>query len=147
MDNLDFVNKQVKFMYGKYYDYLISSSVNYFVTASKYASNILKKNRSFENSKFDVIPNAVFPFSSKFKLHEYKSVINFGCVGLLTHRKGFNIAIEAVALLKNKYSFTDLPCSNTDIPFVCSQLDIVSWSAVNEIYNIIFNLRFYPIAR
>jgi glycosyltransferase involved in cell wall biosynthesis len=90
--------------FEKYYDYLISSSVNYFVTASRYASNILKKNRSFENSKFDVIPNAVFPFNSKSKLHEYKSVINFGCVGLLTHRKGFNIAIEAVALLKNKYS-------------------------------------------
>lgn len=95
--------KKINFMDG-ITDFFMLKSVDLFVTASKYASNMLTLNREFPYSKLTNIPNAISNNDFNKKIKEAFNFINFGCVGLLTSRKGFINAIKAVKVLSNKYS-------------------------------------------
>ena len=88
-------------------DRRVDVGVDYFVTASKAASNELIKVRSIGNGKVQAIPNAVLfdglgcnksnSFKEEFEIAQNSLLI--GSTGLLIERKGYDVLIEAANLL------------------------------------------------
>ncbi len=88
-------------------DRWVDVGVDYFITASKAASNELIKVRSIGNNKVQAIPNAVLfdglgcKKSNSFKeeFHIDQNSLLIGSTGLLIERKGYDVLIEAANLL------------------------------------------------
>lgn len=99
---------QPKNIFDNYLDFWVDKSVNYFLTASKAASVQLRKVRNISPNKCINIPNTILDdnipdkgiLRKDFNISDDYIVI--GSVGLLTHRKGFHIFIEAIKLLQDK---------------------------------------------
>lgn len=99
---------QPKGYIDKVYDRIIDKNIDYYITASMAASIRLADARKFSGSKMVNIPNAVKENESlqsnllRKELGIDKKTKIIGSVGLLTDRKGFDVLIEAINILKDK---------------------------------------------
>jgi glycosyltransferase involved in cell wall biosynthesis len=96
----------------KWIDNKINSFVKVFITASKAAGETLIKERKFNTSKCINIPNTLLKntedeaqtdkscLKQEFKIDNNEIIL--GTAGLLTHRKGFHVLIEAINHLTTK---------------------------------------------
>lgn len=111
-----------------YFDKLISSKVNYFITASRLAKQILIENRSFVANKIVQIPNTIsvqnITKTRNEILMEYNIPIDsfIVCeVAFLEYRKGQHLLIEALEKLQIS---NQLVFENTFILFIGSGADM-----------------------
>ena len=99
-------------MLDKWLDNFINRNISVFITASKAAGKQMIDLRKFSASKHVNIPNTISKAGEakinlingclKKEFHIDNNKIILGAVGLLTHRKGFHVLIEAVSLLKKE---------------------------------------------
>lgn len=100
-------------------DAFIGRQVTRFITASRAAGVQLTALRGFDPARWEDIPNTLSGHDEQkisqlegalrreFNMPTDKIIV--GAVGLLTQRKGFNILIEAIQLIKEQYTGMAMP--------------------------------------